>query len=168
MAFSDILIVIFCLSFGMDLAPFPIFPFPPSYHQYPTILLSSSWFHFTLLVLRIIQVCCEFLLCFKSKIFFIKFYQISFLIQPLTFSLLSLPNENQKIPKVQILTEMFLMRSLLKKKSWQLLKLKDQNEFQIVPLSTQAWGTFTSNFFLLSMYHFHLTRISMSMCIFGL
>lgn len=30
--------------------------------------------------------------------------------------------------KVQILTEMFLMRNLLKKKSWKLLRLKDPNE----------------------------------------
>ena len=50
--------------------------------------------------------------------------------------------------KVQILTEIFLMRNL--KKSWQLLRLKDPNESHMVPLPTQARETFTSNFFLLS------------------
>ena len=88
--------------------------------------------------------------------FFINFNQMKNLIHSVAlFSSFSLPNENRKIQKVQIRTEMFLMRNLLKKKSWQLLRLKDPNEFQIVPLSTQAWETFTSNFFLLSMYCFY-------------
>lgn len=64
----------------------------------------------------------------------------------------SLPNVNQKTPKVQILTEMYLMRSHLKKRSWQPLKLKGPSEFLIVPLSTQAWEIYMSSFSPLSMY----------------
>lgn len=67
----------------------------------------------------------------------------------------SLLNVNQKTRRVQILTEMYLMRSHPKKKLWQLLKLKGPKEFLIVPLSTRAWEIFMSNSSLLSMYMSH-------------
>lgn len=64
----------------------------------------------------------------------------------------SLLNVNQKTRRVQILTEMYLMRNLLKKRSWQPLRQKVPKECQTVPSSTQAWEIFISSFFLLSMY----------------